>query len=84
VACSGAERRGKTLDGVSAAIPGGEAAGNKVLTGQIYLVNTGKRVLFRTAYSCLGLSPSFRPSFLCRIIDLWNSKKYNSRQGIKF
>jgi hypothetical protein len=29
VACSGAERRSKTLDEVSAAIPGGGAAGNK-------------------------------------------------------
>ncbi|MDY7038502.1 MAG: hypothetical protein SV375_20390 [Thermodesulfobacteriota bacterium] len=28
VACSGARRRGKALDGVSAAFPGGEAAGN--------------------------------------------------------
>jgi hypothetical protein len=31
VACSGAERRGKTLDEVSAAIPGGGAAGNNEL-----------------------------------------------------
>ena len=33
VACSGAKRRGKTLDEVSAAIPGGEAAGNVAFTG---------------------------------------------------
>jgi hypothetical protein len=34
VACSGAERRGKTLDEVSAAIPGGGAAGNGALQGR--------------------------------------------------
>jgi len=31
VPCSGAERRGKALDEVSAAIPGGVAAGNNIL-----------------------------------------------------
>jgi len=35
VPCSGARRRGKELDVVSTAIPGGEAARNKLLCGSV-------------------------------------------------
>jgi len=37
VPCSGAERRGKALDEVSAAIPGDGVAGNAAFTSEVFV-----------------------------------------------